>query len=149
MSIISILYYRLTCPKHLNLKCSDGFCVSDLNLCDLTNGCPYNLPYKCADGSCRINSTLCKNTTYMLNNVLYCNLFSELPKGLIACPDGSCAENINSCPLANGCPKEQPIRCTTGFCINPKLDNCTIGVCPLDIPVKCMNGLCVKSNSDC
>lgn len=138
------------CPNQLRFLCDDGFCVSDLKYCDKPNYCTYNNPFKCADGHCVKNKELCLDTPVMTNNVLDCkkakieNITAEY-----ACPDGSCANLPDQCPLQNGCPKDSPLKCISGECINPNKTNCSIAGCPTDVPIKCLNGLCVKTTSAC
>jgi len=127
-----------SCPVHSPYQCADGFCISSLSLCDLANGCPYSLPLKCGDGRCVEKVSDCP-----ANNTYSC------AKGAVLCPDGSCASNNKTCPLANGCPKELPQKCANGICTDPKIDNCSIAKCPLATPVKCSNGICVNSIQAC
>lgn len=125
------------CPPHLQKRCPDGFCVSDLSFCDKENGCPYNKPFKCIDGSCSLSNATCPNVTL------------KCPGKDVLCPDGSCAHSLNRCPNAAGCPLETPIKCTSGLCIDPTKAECPVANCPKEAPIKCSNGLCAKSISFC
>ena len=99
------------------------------------NGCPYEYSFKCPDGTCVVSKNQCKDY--------------ECGEGKVICADGSCVDNIEKCPLKNGCYKDRPFKCADGTCINPDTSNCSLVLCPFNNPYKCPNGYCAKKSSEC
>jgi len=124
-----------TCPVNFPNLCFNGICVKNKNDCERENGCPFYFPNKCPNGRCVKEEKDCINEDIQSND----------NKNSILCKDGSFAEDISLCPLANGCDKNRPILCGNGECRT----SCKIPVCPKETPIKCLNGLCVLSGSNC
>ena len=125
-----------TCPPNKPYMCPEGVCALSEDYCDRDNGCPYTLPTKCSNGQCVANESECVTS-------------DTLCKDKVLCPDGSCADNSESCPLVNGCSTEKPQKCADGTCINPKTTSCSKVLCSFDSPIQCPNGQCVKTASEC
>lgn len=67
------------------------------------------------------------------------------------CEDGSnkTKKENHECPLKNGCPKDKPLKCADGTCINNSISECPPVYCPRNKPIKWLNGLCVVRSIDC
>ena len=125
------------CPASVPLRCPNGVCTKNLTHCDDQNtGCPFDRPIRCKDGQCLASADSCpRNISCASGN-------------LTLCPDGTCrADSI--CPLANGCPRSQPLKCFSGSCVDPKKQSCPIARCPKNRPFKCPNGLCMSKWNSC
>lgn len=127
------------CPPNLPVLCNEGKCVADKNYCNKENGCPYNLPFKCTDGSCSKFESECLNK----NTMITC------PNNYKVCPDGSCVNNNQSCPLINGCSLAKPQKCADGTCIDPEMEICNLAICSGSTPILCNTGECVTTSSSC
>ena len=127
----------LGCPKNVPFLCPNGICIRNLTHCDdINSGCPFDKPVRCSNGQCR-------------DALIYCPKKESCSNNLTLCPDGTCRASNSSCPLANGCPKLQPMRCFSGFCVDPTIQSCPIAKCPKKLPFKCPNGLCMPKLNAC
>lgn len=153
------------------IKCQDNSCVNTINECEgKLNNCPSFVPYRCDNGACVKNKDDCLNLSGCpVNNQLRCP-----DSGLCVDHTSKCKEEIKKLDLANGCSRELPIKCLTGYigkCVNDiaecEFKKCKDGeiffdgkcvtnpreyfkLCPTD-PNKwlCSNGKCVEYIEDC
>jgi len=116
---------NISCPETNPILCNKtGNCVKNYFDC-FDEKCPDLLPIKCSSGLCVSSPRECiyKLTTVDSNlqkfiPITGCSGSQEI------CYDGTCRDNIDDCPLFNGCN-------------NPKY------------PYKCKNGKCAKNEKGC
>ena len=128
-------------------RCSDNTCRLKSDMCPKYIQCPkerpfrtneYNICSKYNDTAsiyCPINTKKCESTGECINN-------DEDEEG--KCPP------IPSIMNQNGCPKENPIRCDNGRCMNSESE-CILSAnaCTDDEPFLCKNGRCVSNLENC
>jgi hypothetical protein len=86
--------------------CSDGSCRTSYSDCELINGCfEPGFSYRCLSGQCAASKEECVDDQKLAN----CSESTH------RCEDGICRAQ---CPDFNGCPLENPIQCSNGFCVN-------------------------------
>jgi hypothetical protein len=129
------------CPTNFPYLCQNGICVKNINKCELKNSCPVYSPVKCPDSPICVES---KDSEKKCNEISEKNK-NKIPKNKQKCPDGSLIDFGLSCPLENGCPKNQPNLCGNNKCKN----SCKISKCPIEAPIKCLSGICTNTISNC
>ena len=123
------------CPANSPILCSDGTCKSQRVNCKGFGKCPVNKPVRCPNFNCYASSSECEPIT-------------GCPPGYVYCEGGSCAKDIQSCPVQS-CSLDLPHMCKDGFCVSDKAYCDKPNGCPYNKGVKCANGLCVSKESDC
>jgi hypothetical protein len=160
------------CHKERTIRCSDGTCVKDANECYAAK-CYFEKPIKCANGvcvkfasDCALLSTIkddyeacgkiglegdfmCADGT-CVKSPEYCRPLYDCPPELSKCDDGTCRIS-EFCPrVIEPCPKNRPIKCNDGRCID-SFGNCNSfnNVCVGNNSNRCANGLCINNSTLC
>lgn len=125
----------IICPFQKPVKCWDGSCKENINLCPAYKKCPLHMT-ECLDGSCSTNKECGTHIT--------CNI--DYP---YKCQDNTCRKNPEDCPLFDDCPIERPIFCWDGKCYRSR-DECTqIEKCKEPLTVRCPDFNCYTNYSSC
>ena len=191
-------YYLTECGKE-QFACADGTCASSALLCKPVFSCPFG-KVMCLDGSCRDSKEICPSfqncppsKPHRCENNGTCEESNETCLNNSGCPNrmpikcvnsGTCVSDENDCktiqinlPLASGCPKNTPILCSSGACVD-ETDKCDVQLCdvrshflcpdgitclpfkprcilfrnqncPLNLPIRCNSGKCVSNFNEC
>ncbi|KAK8791939.1 hypothetical protein WA158_005316 [Blastocystis sp. Blastoise] len=123
-------YTQNTCPIGNPIKCIDGSCVNNGNLCPLAK-CSVKTPYPCVFGTCVSDPYQCPNY--------------PCKDGEINCWDGSCAKEFSLCTIFPSCPAARPTRCYDGSCVYKPSDcpSSKAPTCPEGTKL-CPCGLCAS-----
>jgi len=165
------------CPMSF-FKCPDGLCMQfgDASTCSRLpdNGCPGESPYKCFNGACEASAANCTLTNgcssdapFFCNGICISDTDDCFPSQYAAwcgagtgvtCPNGLCANSIEECLMANGCPIATPIRCANGACManaatamnsDPTRSCPAVVSCGGLFPYKCRDGSCASVPEFC
>ena len=161
----------ITCPLDKPVLCPDLSCVSNSDMCVITNTtlCPPYAPYQCWNNECRTSFDLCptKTTCPSLFPVLCVNGFCvkgphhcvsndvSLPTTAneVRCGDGTYASSILLCPTHVTCPSGK-VRCWNSACVDSvnecrAPDDATLQQCTQDKPYRCFDGSCAETKQHC
>ena len=161
----------ITCPLDKPVLCPDLNCVSNSDMCVITNTtlCPPYAPYQCWNNECRTSFDLCptKTTCPSLFPVLCVNGFcvkgphqcvsndDPLPTTAngVRCGDGTYASSILLCPTHVTCPNGK-VRCWNSACVDSVSecrapDDASLQVCTQDKPYRCFDGSCAETKQHC
>lgn len=123
--------------KDEEATCYDGTCRKNIEECPIYLGCTdFKQPYKCPNGSCSSSLAEC---TYNLEE-------HKCSEGMILNQDGICRKYESD---FGGCPKNKPLLCSTGICVNTLSECAGLSNCPIDSPFRCLDGSCVSIMSLC
>lgn len=142
-------------------RCPSGICVESSLLCPTLISCPIGM-IKCHTGLCAYSYDECKNNLSYISDdkKVRCEFYGNFVDDVkdcatgticpfnkpVKCWDGSCEENINSCPAYSKCPLSM-IECPDGSCSNKTCG--TQITCSKEYPFKCFDNTCRKNPSDC
>lgn len=129
------------------VRCSDGSCRPPFGNCsNTTTTCPSTLPHRCQDGTCAVSDERCRNPSGCFGTQLRC------PNGLCVFNSSECtSSNDQDAPLANGCSKRKPHRCSfTGECVQLESYCLNSEQCPSWSPFRCpATRTCMKDAVEC
>ncbi|KAK8802044.1 hypothetical protein WA158_006439 [Blastocystis sp. Blastoise] len=171
----------LVCPKTQEEIAFNNSCKSPWEVCTswqcrlghtcpLANGCSVDRPIRCRNGDCVtsqiecLSLSICGDGNYLCsdnvcvhdlhdcNRLPVVNSYCPLSKPVL-CPDKTCQESEEGCPIIPLCSSSTPYRCNDGTCVL-SLDLCSSGTtCGKNYTIRCHtgpdSGICVSSLQEC
>ena len=136
---------KVRCPTG---RCIEDDIKKKREECSNIIGCPLNKPYRCSNGVCVENERICDVTT-IVEGALISNVACDASKPYL-CRDRSCVSDPSFCKSIT-CPFSTHKICFNGFCIDKENGNCTDfeGYCPIVTPIHCPSGTCADDYIKC